>query len=392
MSLIRALSGRESRADVAWGGVPPFPTNGQSLGVQSFAGMPVTAESAMRHSAVWACVRLIAGTIGQMPLSAVRSVGGIQQPVSPTPKLLASPSAILPRSVWVEALLTSLLLKGNAYGIVTGVDASGVPLNIELLNPSDVTVKVENGRIVYEYLNEPHTRFPNGDIWHVAAFVMPGTVVGLSPIEYAKQTIGQGLAAEKFGALWFAEGGVPAAVLSTDQTVTEEQAQTIKSRFLNAVKGRREPAVLGAGFKYDQISVSPEESQFLDTMRFSAEQVCRVFGIAPEMLSVGAGSGTSVTYANREQRVSDFLAFGLGPWLNRIEEALSAVMTRPVSAKFTTGAILRADVKTRYEVYELAARVQAQTGTPLLTTDEMRALENLPPLDESGVDATGDVE
>jgi HK97 family phage portal protein len=219
-------------------------------------------------------------------------------------------------------------------------------------------------------------------MWHVPAFTMPGSFVGLSPVAYAKQAISLGLAAEKFGAQYFGEGGVPSAILSTEQPVTQEQADTIKGRFMNAVKGRREPAVLGGGVKYEAISVAPNESQMLETQMFSAEQVCRIYGVAPEMVGV-ASKGSTVTYANRDQRVADFLAFGLGPWLNRIEEALSALLPQPMRAKFNTGAILRADVKTRYEMYDLAARIQAQTGEVFLATDEMRLLENMEPLGET---------
>lgn len=388
MSLIRRITnGREQRSDVAWGGVPPYPTNSQQPGSSTFSGVPVTTDAALRHSAVWACVRLISGTLGQMPLEAVRDVDGVNRPAGSTPQLLTAPSALIPRSAWVESLLVSLLLRGNAYGQVLEYNGQGVPTRIELLNPELVRPEVNRATGRLEYFvtmggeRTTHERWPTGDIWHVPGLLLPGSTVGLSPIEYAKQTIGQGLGAEKFGAQFFGEGGVPAAILSTDQQVTEEQAATVKSRFIQATRGRREPAVLGAGVKYEQIQVAPEESQFIDAQRWSAEQVCRVFGVDPTMLGVSAGSGSTVTYQNREARVADFLAFTIGPWQNRVEEALSALLTRPVHAKFKTGAILRADIQTRYQTYLVAAQIQAATGSPLLTTEEMRALENMPPLD-----------
>ena len=387
MSLIRRIAtAREVRSDVAWGGVPPFPVNSQQPGSSTYAGVPLTTDSALRHAAVWACVRLISGTLGQMPLEAVRYDGNIAKPVGQVPGLLTSPSGLIPRSAWVEAVLTSLLLRGNAYGRVTEYNASGTPTRIELINPEIVRPELDKatGRVVY-YITvggerTVHERWPMGDIWHVPGLLLPGGFVGLSPIEYAKQSIGQGLGAEKFGAQWFGEGGVPAAILTTDQPVTEEQASTVKARFMQAVKGRREPAVLGAGVKYEQIQVAPNESQFIDAQRWSAEQVCRVYGIDPTMLGVSSGSGSTVTYENRESRVSDFLAFGIGPWQHRVEEALTTLMPRPVFVKFKTGAILRSDIQTRYQTYAVAAQIQQATGSPLLTTDEMRALENLPPL------------
>ena len=386
MSLIRrVLSGSESRNDVAWQGVPPYPLNSQLPGMQTFSGIPVGTDAAMRHAAVWACVRLISGTIGQMPLQAVREVGDYPKPVT-SPPLLTEPSAIIPRSAWVESVVVSLLLRGNTYGQVVDFNGQGVPTRIELLNPDAVKPEMdkETGRICYfvtvDGQRERHERWPMGDIWHVPGLLLPGSWVGLSPIEYARQTIGQGLAAEKFGAQWFGEGGVPAAILSTDQSVTEEQASTIKARFLSAVRGRREPAILGAGLKYSAIQVAPEESQFIEAQSWSAAQIARVFGLSPSLLEVSTGSSNALTYQNRESRVSDFLAFGLGPWINRLEEAMSSLLPKPQVARFKTGAILRADVQTRYQTYAVAAQVEAATGRPLLTADEMRSLENLPPL------------
>lgn len=396
MSLLRSLvKGPDAaRNDVPWAGYPPFPLNSQQPGYTTFSGIAVGTDAALRHATVWACVRLISSTIAQMPLQSVEDLNGIMT-VKPSPPLLSSPSSMIPASVWVESVLVSQLLRGNAYGLVTEFNSQGYATRIELLNPDAVEAfhdKTTGTKMFYLNRDGQQTVHKawgqGGDIWHSPGMVMPGSFVGLSPIEYAKQSIGQGLAAEKFGAQWFSEGAVPAAVLHTDQQITEEQASTIKARFLNAVKGKREPAILGAGLEYKAIQVAPEESQFIETQRWSAETICRVFGVAPEMLSVGSGSGSSVTYQNREQRVADFYAFTLGPWLNRLEESLSALLPVPLMARFKTGAVLRADLQTRYATYLTAAQIQQATGTPLLTTDEMRALENLPPLDTANVSDT----
>lgn len=396
MSLIRRLTGgaSEQRNDVPWAGWPPYPLNSQQPGQSTFAGVNVSADTAMRHAAVWACVRLISGTIGQMPLQAVVDSGEYPQPVSPTPQLLDSPSALVPRSAWVESVLVSLLLRGNCYGQVVEWSSMGRPTRIDILNPDRVRPEWDsaNKRKVFWLSGQDGSMVPHyswdtgrGDIWHVPGLLLPGSWVGLSPIEYAKQTIGQGLAAEKFGSQWFGEGGVPAAILSTDQPVTEEQASTIKSRFMSAVRGKREPAVLGAGLKYEAIQVAPEESQFIEAQSWSTAQVARVFGLSPSILEVSTGSSNALTYQNRESRVSDFLAFGLGPWIHRLEESFSSLLPDPEQARFKTGAVLRADIQTRYQSYLTAAQVAQATGSPLLTANEMRSFENLPPIESSNV-------
>ena len=112
----------------------------------------------------------------------------------------------------------------------------------------------------------------------------------------------------------------------------------------------------------------------------SGENICRLFGVQAEMIGL-ASSGSSVTYANREQRVQDFLTFSLSPWLSRIEEALSNLLPSDHVVRFRTGGLLRADIQTRYAVYEASARISQMTdGAMPLTVEEMRALEDLPPL------------
>jgi len=340
--------------------------------------LDISSDQALRHAAVWACVRLIAGTVSTLPVDVVREVGGRREPISLP--LIESPSAVVSPITWRDQLIVSMLLRGNAYGLITQVDGAGYPLAIELIHPDKVHGQVENGRVRLSWDGKDHELWPFGDAIHVPAFTVPGSPFGLSVLDYARTTIGSGLASEEWGARFFTDGAVPSAVLSTDQAITREQAQELKARFMAAVAGKREPAVLGAGVAYTPISVSPGESAFLETWRMSGENVCRLFGVQPEMVGL-ASSGSSVTYANREQRVQDFLTFTLSPWLARVEEALSALLPPDHVLRFRTGGLLRADIQTRYAVYEASARISQMTdGAMPLTVDEMRALEDLPPL------------
>ena len=342
----------------------------------------VDSDSALRHTAVWGCIRLIAGTTSTLPVAQIATERGRRVEVTPS-RLLSAPSAVVSPITWRDMLVTSLLLRGNAYGIVTEVDRTGFPVGIELIHPDRVSGRMENGRKVISWDGTDHDLWPLGDGWHLPAFTVPGNPFGLSVIEYARTTIAGGLAAEAFGTQFFTDGAVPSAVLSTDQAVTKDQAAELKARFMSAINGKREPAVLGAGMSYQPISVRPDESQFLDSQRFSNEAIARIFGVPPEMIGA-ATSGQAITYANVEQRISWFLMFTLTPWLARIEEAMSALLPSGQSVKFRTGGLLRADIATRYSVYESAARIGRMTGGQMpLTVDEMRALEDLPPLGDN---------
>jgi HK97 family phage portal protein len=131
---------------------------------------------------------------------------------------------------------------------------------------------------------------------------------------------------------------------------------------------RRRAAVLADGFKFQPVSVRPEESQFLDTQKFAVAQICRVYGLPPEMIAAEAGN--SLTYANVEQRSLDFLTYAINPWLVRLEAALTDLVPRGQYVKFNAGGLLRTDLKSRYESYEIGLRAG------FLTVDEVRELED----------------
>jgi len=335
----------------------------------------VTTESAMRLSAVWACVRLLAGVGSTLPLDTYRIVNGVTSEVR-RPSLFDQPSPGVALPTWLYQVWSSLLTDGNAYGVATEFGANSYPSSVELLDPSLVSWRPDADAGWVALLDgRPVDRWPNGPLWHVPLFTMPGAPYGLSPVQNARQSIAAGIAAESFGSQFFTAGGNPNAILYSESELSAEQAAGIKSAFTAATSMNREPAVMGAGLRYERIQVSPEEAQFLDTQRFTVEQIARIYGVFPEMIG-GATSGSNVTYANREQRAADWLTFGLMPYLIPIEEALSSLVPRPQRVRFNTDALLRSDTKTRYEAHAIGL------SAGFLTVDEVRALEDLEPLNE----------
>jgi HK97 family phage portal protein len=334
----------------------------------TYAAVPVGPQTAMQHSAVWACVNLIAGSISTLPLAAHRV--DEREPLPALPPILRAPSAGWSLPDFLYAVLQSLLIRGNAYGLVVDRAGAGLlPSQIELLAPDRVGVAVPNGAVEYRVdgqLVEPSS------IWHVRAFTAPGQVEGLSPIRHARQAIGLGMAAEKYAAQFFGDGATPSGVLSTDQRIDPARAQMLKERWQVAHGGRRDIAVLGEGARFQAVSISPEESQFLETTQANVRTICRYFGVNPEL--VGADSGGSLTYANVEQRALDFLTFGLRPWLVRLEVALSELLSSTTTVKFNAAALVRTDLLTRYQAHESAIRA----GWKLRS--EVRAVEDLPPI------------
>lgn len=379
MSFLRRItSGAAERRAYAGAGFLPadaIPLPSQAAFLQGY-GYPMSSDSAMRHSAVYACVRIIADTVASFPVDAyVGDVGmhlGEAERVTPKPSLLVRPSDYLSGVQWLHQVMMSLLLQGNAYGLISAVDRSGYPTQIDLISPEGVVVDRVAGRKVFRINGQI---LSTSEVWHCPGPMMPGDLAGLSPVRYASRVIGLGSEAEGFGLDFFRNGVHPTAVATTDQQVTQEQAEQIKARIKQAVASRDMP-VLGAGLKVEPWQVNPKDAQLLELQQANAVQVCQVFGVPAEMISASA-AGSTVTYANREQRAMDFLSNAINPWLVRLEDSFSALFPASMFVKFDTKGLLKSDLKTRYESWQIGV------DGGFLTPDEVRQFEDLPGMPES---------
>lgn len=323
---------------------------------------------------VFAATRLISDAVASLPLGAYRRQGEKQTSIK-TPQLLADPTMFGGPYEWVQRCLLSLLLRGNAYGLITGVDQQGFPRQVEWLHPDEVSLEDDtatarprwlwNGRRVDPWLG----RDSAGELVHIPWYVLPGRIQGLSPIAQFRATIEGGIYAQRFGRDFFKNGAVPSAVLETDQPVDEDQAKLIKQRLKAAAQGR-DTVVLGAGAKYKPITVPPEESQFLETIGANATMIASIYGIYPAEL-IGGDTKDSMTYANVEQQSLNLATFTLRPSLVRLEQHFSTLLPRPQFAQFDVDGVLRADRKTRYETHAIALEKGFKT------VDEVREEEHL---------------
>lgn len=327
------------------------------------------ASDAMALSAVIACVNLRANIIGQLPLDAYRyGPDGSSLRVARQPLLVANPNPKVTRSVWLRQMSISRDLWGNAIGLIVGRDAAGYPSTVEWLNPQTVRFDESTGRLAAT-INA--FAVPVADLLIVPSFVVPGSQVGIAPLRRTG-LVDLNRRAQDFGADWFRNGAVPSMVVRADQELTVTQAQEISDR-MTAKWRARKPAVIGAGLSVDQFAVKADESQFLETLRHVQVDICQVFGVPPEEIGI-ATAGSSVTYANREQRVQQILVNSLNADLVVVQEILTANTARPQFVRFNTGALLRSDLATRYASYQTAITAG------FLDVNEVRALEDRPPI------------
>lgn len=336
----------------------------------------VTSDTARRHSAVWACVRLRNDLVSTMPIDAYRRVQGIQIEVAKPPMLVSPGGERVDIMEWLYSSGSDLDSAGNTFGIITEKNALNLPARIDLVPVNECTVRVKDGE-VWKYRICGKEYDPD-KVWHEKQFTVSGVPVGLSAVAYAAWSIGSYLNAQQFAAEWFADGAVPTASLkNTAKKLNATESELVKSRFKAAV-ANHDLFVTGADWDYNMISVPANQTQFIETMQFSISDIARFFGCPADLIDA-AVSGQSVTYANISQRNLQFLIMNLQPQISRRERALSTWLPRGQFVKLNTDALLRMDPQTRAEVE--AKKIASRTLAP----SEAREKDNRPPFTDEQI-------
>jgi len=335
----------------------------------------VDPDSSLRHDAVWSCRTRIAQDVSMMPVDVVRYVNGQRQDVTPSPQIVAAPSVFVPAMDWRYQVIDSWLGWGNAWGIVTATNTSRqYPTRIELVSPSTVRVQEVPGSWPRFFVdNVEHELWPTGDLWHSPAYTQPGQLLGLSPISYHRLSISTGLEAENYGNAFFLGGGHPTGIIAPGSDPGPEGAKSIKEKFAAALRGSREPIVLPQHTTYIPLQTNPTDSQFIDTMRYSVEQVCRIYGEDPADHG-SSGGGSSVTYSNRSD--ADLARLKRRQfWVTKLQSVLTDMLPKPQVARLNTSVSLMMTARERHELHKL--RLDSKTRT----INEVRLIEDETPFD-----------
>lgn len=354
------------------------------LSSSSHAGKTVTPEAALQLATVWACVRLLSETVATLPLGLYERDAKGHKQVARGHSLYAllhdQPNANMTAVEFWEAMLAALCLWGNAYA---RIERSGARIvSLELLNPERMNDPEpdENGVLIYDY-SGPGGResYTEDEIFHVKGFGVNG-LVGLSPISYARHTLGLAMATDEAAAKMFANGMQPSGFVQAGNTTLKPEQRKAIRESLEEFTGSQNTGrtmVLEAGMTYTALSLKPEDAQMLQTRAFSVEEVCRWFRVPPFMVGHTANSTSWGT--GLEQQMIAFLTFSLRPYLMRIEQAVRRCLLAPGErgrffAEFNLEGLLRADSAGRAALYSQ----MAQNG--ISTRNEIRARENAAPL------------
>lgn len=362
----------------------------QRQGVQS--GIPSSAayeetpnigpDAALQVSTVWACVKILVETIASLPLFVYATdSAGLRKLVRDSALyavLHDSPNRRQTAQEFWEFMLLNLVLRGNAFARVER-DAQGRAFALWPMAADQVEVNVmPDGSLVYAYmLNSATLIYGEEDILHIRG--MGNGVVGLSPLDYMRASVGLSISAQNHTAATYRKQARRPGILMTDKVLTPDQRKALRDSFGEiATGGQKELYILEANFKFEPIGMSPADLQLLETRRFAVEDLARWFGV-PSVL-INDTSKTTTWGTGVEQIIEGFYKFTLRPTLVRIEQAIqrrvltSRQRAEGLKVEFSFDALLRASLKDRMEIYAKAS----QNG--IKTRNECRQLENDPPL------------
>lgn len=348
----------------------------------SGAGQAVNADTALKLSAVWACVKLISEAVGAMPVHvwdvALNGTRTLNTSHWIHALLNYYPNRYQTRNEFFETVVINLLLSGNSYvryqRNVTGRIISLMPMmatqtQVDLLRNGDRSYVFTDGTDV--------AAFGQDSVWHV--MIMPSnSIVGLSPLQYGARTMGIAMAAEDRVGTLAANGFKPAGVLMVDKALKPEQREQIRGQFNDLAIGQGDPLkVLEAGMTYQQISMAPKDVQLLETRRFSTEDIARFFG-TPSVL-INDTSATTSWGSGIAEIKEGFYTLTLQPLLERLESSISKWLLPPeergkVQVEFDFSAFLRGN-----EASRTTTQAAAVSGN-LLTINEARKIEGRPPV------------
>lgn len=342
------------------------------------SGKAVNERTAMQTSAVYACVRILAESVAGLPLHVYERTANGSKSTKPSHPLYwllhDEPNREMTSFVFRETLMSHLLLWGNAYAQINR-DGRGFPIALYPLLPDRMAVdRNESGELVYTYQSDKgQVKLRRENVLHIPGLGFDG-LIGYSPIAMAKNAVGLALATEDYGATFFANGANPGGVLEHPGVIKPEQADRLRESWQSQFGGANahKVAVLEEGLKFHQMSIPPEQAQFLETRKFQINEIARIFRVPPHMV----GDLEKSSFSNIEQQSLEFVKYTLDPWVVRWEQSLQQALILPsekatIFIKFNLDGLLRGDYQSRMQGYSTGI----QNG--FMSVNDVRGLEDM---------------
>jgi HK97 family phage portal protein len=337
------------------------------------SGVNVTEQSALAISTVYACVNKIASTIASLGLEIyVRDGRNVEVAnVHPAYELITSaPNEHQNAFDFWENLLCSALMYGCGYAVIER-NARGYAERLVPVSYYDVDVKEVDGERVY--VIRDYGAVTQANMLEISC------MGGMSPIRLHRENMGLAKAAQDFGSEYFGQKGQMTGVLASEQPLRKEQMDVIQNSW-NASAMNAGTKLLPFGFKYQRITITPDEAQFIETRKFQAEEICRIYSVPTALVQLPS----QTTFNNVEQQNLQFARHTIAPWAKRIEQEIDRKLVqsfeRPdIYSKFDLSDLYKGDLAARTNYYTQLL------SSGVISINEVRQKENLNPVDGGDV-------
>lgn len=356
----------------------------EATGVRTTSGVSVSPESALRHSTVLICQRVLAESVASLPciLYKRRKDGGKDRATDhPLYKVLHDQANSWNTSFeYFEGTMCNLASRGNGYSFVDR-NSKGQTVGLVPLNPDGVEIKqAADWSPTYSAImpdNIKH-KLSRLEMHHITG-PLPRGYKGRSIITLAREAIGLGLATEKFGSSLFENGAKPSGILKHPKVLTTPAQDRLKEQLAarhTGLENAHKPLILEEGLEWVALSINPDDAQFLETRKFQRSEIAGIFRVPAHFVN----DMEKATFSNIEHQSLDFVIHSLRPWLKRIEQAinrdlLTASEREQYFVEFLIDDLLRGDFFNRMQGYAL--QIQNRLATP----NEVRSRENQNPIE-----------
>lgn len=380
--------GERRSADPSWSALV-------NRGALSQSGQFVDAKAAESITAVFACVQALAESTATLPLHVFeRLADGDRQRADdhPLSRVLRHPNDYQSGMAFRECMTAAVLLHGNAYARKEH-NAAGELVALHPMKPGGVTVvKLASGRYAFDYTDDDGnvSRLLDHEVFHLADRTEPGSIVGRSRIQIARDQLGLALAQREHGSAVFRNGAFPSGVLTgpADRSFSEEQMAKISDSWNQRISGSgnagKTPLLLW-GIDYKPLSPNLQDLQWIAAQKMTVEDVARIFRVPPTLIQ----DLSHGTYTNVIELGSQFVRYSLARWIALWEAEVSRQLLGPIArkryhAEHSVEGLLRGNPEARADFYGKAIK------DGWMTVTEVRRLENLPAIPADKVPDDGD--
>lgn len=352
-------------------------TMGSGLGMRMRSGVEMSTARAMRHAAVWSCVRARAEDVAKLPVRTIEYQGQTRLVREPAP-WLQRPNPETTTFELFERTTASIDTDGNAFWHVSK-DRLGRVAEVWPLPPTEVQVWRDRPRRGeglqpkrFTYCNEDYAL---GEIVQFTGFSLPGRLRGMNPIQEHMHSIGLSIAAEEYGEVFFGNGATMSGIVQMPGVPDREAVREMQdglARDHQGLANAHRPGVLIGGATWTQLTIPNDAAQFLETRKYQRTDIASIYRMPLHKI----GDLERATFSNIEHQSIEYVSDAILPTSSRIEHQVAAagLLEQGHHLKFNYGVLLKGDTKARYEAYAQAV----QWGW--MCPDDVRELEDLNPL------------